>query len=95
VVDADEVRRIAALARLSLEPQTVETLRVQLASILAFVAMLDDVDVSGVPPTFRTVSEGQPPRADDATPSLGTDRALASAPDAERGHFRVPRVIDP
>src|SRR3954468_6403118 len=32
-------------------------------------------------------------RADDPTPSLGADAALAAAPEAEDGRFRVPQIL--
>jgi aspartyl-tRNA(Asn)/glutamyl-tRNA(Gln) amidotransferase subunit C len=33
-------------------------------------------------------------RADEPRPSLSPEEALANAPDQDRNHFRVPRVIE-
>jgi len=94
-VEADDVRRIVELAKLRLDDTTVETFRAQLGSVLDYVAMLDEIDVRNVPPTFRAIDDGQPVRPDECRPSLSPERALANAPDAAEGHFRVPNVLDP
>lgn len=92
-IDAAEVIRIASLARLDLDPAAVEKLRSQMQTLLDYVAMLETVDVDQVPPTAHTREERQPYRPDETVPSLPREVALASAPDAAAGHFRVPRVL--
>ena len=93
-VDAEEVRRIAALARLQLGSDEVERLRTELQAILDYVTVLDTVDLDEVAPTARPPLSRQPLRADDPEPSLSPRRALGGAPRAARGHFRVPRVLE-
>ena len=90
----DEVLRIAKLANLELD--TVDdSLADSLRSILDYVSMLDEVDVSGVEPTrFGAVGDSCV-REDEPRPGLTADEALRNAPDGADGHFRVPRVIDP
>jgi len=88
-----EVIRIARLAHLDLDPETVPELARQLRAILDYVALLDEVAVEAVPPTAGASGERQPLRADDPVPSLPQERSLANAPDAAEGHFRVPRVL--
>ena len=48
-VDKDTVRRIAQLARLALEEERVEPMASELNGILAWVELLKEVDVEGVP----------------------------------------------
>lgn len=93
-VDAAEVRRIAELASLELDPKTIETLRRELQSILDHVAILAEVDVSAVPPSRAHRSAATRLRDDVVQPSLATEQALANAPDSGSGHFRVPRVLE-
>jgi aspartyl-tRNA(Asn)/glutamyl-tRNA(Gln) amidotransferase subunit C len=93
-IDSAEVRRIAALANLELDAETIEIFRDQLQSILDYVAMLDELDVSSIPPTAYSVERRQPLREDEAQPSLRIEQALENAPGAAAGHFRVPRVLD-
>ena len=92
-IDSGEVRRIAALARLDLDDETVETFRHQLQAILDHVAMLDSLGVDRIPPTSHARAESTPLRADEVQPSLTESEALRNAPDAAAGQFRVPKVI--
>ena len=92
-IDTKEVLRIAALAHLEIDSSSVETFRQQLKQILDHIAVLEELDVSGVPPTTHPLGRGQPARGDDVRPSLRAEDALANAPDAADGYFRVPRVL--
>jgi aspartyl-tRNA(Asn)/glutamyl-tRNA(Gln) amidotransferase subunit C len=90
----DEVRKVAHLARLALADGEDETMRAQLEQILAYMAELDAVDVSGVEPTYHAIPLDAPLRADVIRPSLPRDEALSAAPAAEEGGFAVPKVLD-
>lgn len=92
-IDSEEVRRIAALARLKLDPETVEQFREQLKSILEHVALLDALGVEGVAPTAHPLNARQPLRPDEEAPSLSQAESLGPAPDSAAGHFRVPKVL--
>jgi aspartyl-tRNA(Asn)/glutamyl-tRNA(Gln) amidotransferase subunit C len=48
-----EVAHVARLARLSLSDEELERMRSQLSDILAYIELLQEVDVAGVPPTAR------------------------------------------
>lgn len=99
---ADDVRRIAALAELSLSPAEVEHFSTQLTAILAYAETVQRVDTTGVEPMSHplglalTASDGAG-RADEIRPCADRGEVLAGAPDAAReaGLFRVPRVINP
>lgn len=92
-IDADEVRRIAALAHLDLDPATVEAFRHQVGAVLDYVAVLEELDVSDVAPMAHALEGTRPWREDAVVASLSQDEALRNAPDARAGHFRVPRVL--
>jgi aspartyl-tRNA(Asn)/glutamyl-tRNA(Gln) amidotransferase subunit C len=91
----EEVRHIAALARLDLTPPEVDQFADQLSAILAYAAEVERVDTTGVPPTSHPLGAAPVWRGDAITPGLDRDRALAAAPDANReaGLFRVPKVL--
>ncbi len=93
ITDKD-VRHIAKLARLKVDDAEVEKLADELGSILGYIKKLEELDVAGVEPTSHVLDLYSVTRADEARPSLGTERALANAPEAEHGHFKVPRVIE-
>jgi aspartyl/glutamyl-tRNA(Asn/Gln) amidotransferase C subunit len=90
-IDVAEVRRIALLARLEPERLDLETLCVQLGSILDHVARLDEA-ATGVSAETRPVARTRL-RPDERTEGAGADEALRPAPDRGSGHFRVPRVL--
>jgi aspartyl-tRNA(Asn)/glutamyl-tRNA(Gln) amidotransferase subunit C len=92
---AIDVRRIAALARLALTPDEIDLFSTQLASILAYATIVQEVDTTGVPPTSHPLSDEPRWREDAAVPSLPRDEVLANAPDVatRAGLFRVPKVL--
>jgi aspartyl-tRNA(Asn)/glutamyl-tRNA(Gln) amidotransferase subunit C len=92
-IDREEVRRIAELARLALEPAELETYREQLGSILEYVALLDEVDLDSSPVRESTAAEPTVQRPDTRLPALSQAEALKNAPVRAEGHFGVPRVL--
>lgn len=89
-----EVAHVARLARLSLRPEELETMRSQLSNILAYIELLQEVDVSGVEPTAQVTGLTTVLRPDVVTEQLERDQALANAPDKRDGLFRVRAVFD-
>lgn len=49
-ITAEDVRKVAQLARLALPEERIATYTVQLERILDYVAHLEQVDTEGVPP---------------------------------------------
>jgi aspartyl-tRNA(Asn)/glutamyl-tRNA(Gln) amidotransferase subunit C len=92
----DEVRRIAALARLRLSADEERTFAVQLSAILDHVRQLEELDVSGVEPMTHALAAGEAPepRPDAVEAGLSPEEALASAPAREGTCFKVPRIIE-
>lgn len=89
-----EVEHVARLARLRLSPAELEQMRAQLSNILDYIAMLQEVDVTGVPTTAQVTGLLSVTRPDLVTGKLTRDQALANAPDAQDGMFRVRAVFE-
>lgn len=89
----EEVRHVAMLARVGLTDVEVETMRVHLAQLLDYIAMLDEVDTSTVEPTAQVLAQSNVLRADVARASLAPQEVLANAPRKEEHFFRVPAVM--
>lgn len=89
-----DVEHVARLARLALTDDEVERLTVDLAAVLDHAADVAALDLDGVPPTAHPLPLRNVLRADEVRPSLDRDEVLASAPEAEDGRFRVPRILD-
>jgi aspartyl-tRNA(Asn)/glutamyl-tRNA(Gln) amidotransferase subunit C len=90
----DEVRRIAALARLRLTPEEEGTFALQLSAILDHVRQLEELDVSKVEPMTHALADVPALRPDEVRESLAPAEALANAPAREGTWFKVPRIIE-
>ncbi len=93
-VDESTVKRIASLARIALPDEEIATLRGELNAILAFVAELDAVDVSGVEPMTAVTPHRMLMRADVVTDGAIADKIVANAAAIHDGYFVVPKVIE-
>ncbi len=92
----DEVRRVAALARLKLSEEEERLFAEQLSAILDHVRELETLDVTGVPPMTHALAEGEAValRPDALVPGLSPEEALGNAPAREGTCFKVPRIIE-
>lgn len=96
ITEAD-VEKVAQLAHLEITKEELKIFAPQMADIVAYVEQLNALDTSNVEPALGGLTpEGEvtdSARDDVAMPSLGQKTALAEAPDAAAGHFRVPKVL--
>lgn len=91
-IDAAAVRKVARLARLSLDDGEVEKYRIDLARILDHVAHLDELPPA--PNRRRLVPGPLRLRADRVTNLPAAEAMLANAPDRQGPFLRVPGVLD-
>jgi len=80
------------LARLGLEPGDEDFYAEQLSGILGAIDRLQEVDTDDIPPTAQVVEVVNQLREDVPHPCLTQEEALANAPAAENGFFRVPSI---
>lgn len=66
----------------------------ELAQILAHAEAIQELDLDDIEPTSHALPLRNVMRPDEVKPSLTQDEALASAPEAEGGRFRVPKIIE-
>jgi aspartyl-tRNA(Asn)/glutamyl-tRNA(Gln) amidotransferase subunit C len=96
-ITRDEVRRVAALARLRLEPEEEARLTADLGHILDAFAKLQSLDTSGVPagsPSLGGEPAATPLRDDVVTNPDAGDDLLANAPAQDGRFFRVPKILE-
>lgn len=89
-----EVTHVARLARLHLSSEELEHMREQLSDILDYIAMLQEVDVVGIPITAQVTGLTSVLRTDVVTGKLTSTQVLANAPDAQDDMFRVRAVFE-
>jgi aspartyl-tRNA(Asn)/glutamyl-tRNA(Gln) amidotransferase subunit C len=89
-----DVDHVARLARLSLSDEEKERMRSQLSAILDSIALLNEVDVSGVPITSQVTGLVNVFSPDVARPSLSLDEVLSNAPAHDEQLFRVKAIFE-
>jgi aspartyl-tRNA(Asn)/glutamyl-tRNA(Gln) amidotransferase subunit C len=92
-ITRDEVAHLARLSRLALDDDELDRFAGQLDVIIAAVARVQEVAATGIPPTTHAADLVNVFRDDVIIAPLGADAALAQAPAAELGRFRVPRIL--
>ena len=92
-VNADDVKKIARLSRLHVEPEQLEPLAGELNGILAWIEQLGEVDVDGVEPMTCALDMAAPLRSDDITDGGVRDQVLATPPKTDDGFYVVPRSV--
>ena len=97
-VTVEEVERVAELAHLKLTPEETGSMLHDLNAILDYVAELNELDTAGVEPLAQVTelldAAGGGLRGDVLAPSLDRATVMAEAPEANRGFFKVPKVIE-
>ena len=94
-ISEETVRHVALLSRLRLGDTEVARFTSELAAVVDFFHSLAGVETEGVPPAAYSICSPGALRADEIGSSLGAERTLANAPEQERQHFRVPKILDP
>ncbi len=89
-----DVEYVTKLARLEVTDTEKEKFTAQLNDILLYIDKLNELDTKGVAPMTHAIAVTNAFREDKVRESLGTERAIANAPDARGEFFRVPKVID-
>jgi aspartyl-tRNA(Asn)/glutamyl-tRNA(Gln) amidotransferase subunit C len=93
-IDRKAVDHVARLARLDLSKSERERMSLELTLILEHAEKIQSLDLDKVEPTAHAVPNRNVMRPDDVRPSLSQEEALANAPEAEDGRFKVPRIIE-
>ena len=88
-----DVRHVATLARLELDEDQIETFTGQLAAVLEHAGDVEALDLADVEPTSHPYPLLNVSRVDQVGATLAVDEALAAAPQAEDGRFRVPTIL--
>ncbi len=93
-LDADEVDKIAHLARLAIDDKDVPEYATNLSNILELVEQMSAVDTTGVEPMAHPLELAQRLREDEVSESNQREHFQECAPKVERGLYLVPKVIE-
>jgi aspartyl-tRNA(Asn)/glutamyl-tRNA(Gln) amidotransferase subunit C len=92
-IQPDEVRTIAALARLRLSEPEIERMTHELDAILEYIDTVKNLDTGNTEPMTHAVPFDCPLRPDEPKPSLSVEEALQNAPRRHDAFFEVPRIV--
>ncbi|MBI1909960.1 MAG: Asp-tRNA(Asn)/Glu-tRNA(Gln) amidotransferase subunit GatC [Deltaproteobacteria bacterium] len=95
---ADDVQKIATLARLEIKEEEIARTAEQLSNILSHVQQLNTLKTDSIEPTAHAVLVPTPFRGDEvvidtAKGDSPKELALANAPDREGNLFKVIKVL--
>lgn len=94
ILTAEEVKKIAYLARLGIEQQDIESYTQDLSNILDLMQQMGKTNTEGVPPMAHPMDQVQRLRQDAITESNDRNNFQAIAPLVEDGLYLVPKVIE-
>ena len=89
-----DVEYVARLARLTLSDEEKDEFAVQLNEILTYMDKLNELDTKDVEPTSHVIPLKNVFRPDEVRESLPREPFLRNAPEAEKGSYKVPRIIE-
>jgi len=89
-----EIGYVAHLARMDFSEDEKGKFTSQINTILMYMDILNRIDTAGIQPVTHAISLNNVLRDDTEKKSIGTEIALANAPDGNMGLFGVPKVIE-
>ena len=92
-VSKDDVAHLAALSSINLSDEELSALTVDLENIIGYIEQLQELDTSGVEPTYQLTGLSNVWRNDDIKPQLEREKLLQLAPDQLDNQVKVPRVL--
>ncbi|MFT4232647.1 MAG: Asp-tRNA(Asn)/Glu-tRNA(Gln) amidotransferase subunit GatC [Leucobacter sp.] len=92
-ITAETVQHLAGLARIALTDAEIESLTSELDSILTSIAKVGEVAGDDVPATSHPIPLSNVMRPDEVADVLTRDEALANAPEAADGMFKVSSIL--
>jgi len=91
---ADQIRQVAHLARLELDPTQVDKYARELSNILDMVGQLAKADTGAAQPMAHPLDMTQRLRPDAVTETDRREAFQAHAPQVQHGLYIVPKVIE-
>jgi aspartyl-tRNA(Asn)/glutamyl-tRNA(Gln) amidotransferase subunit C len=91
---ADDVKKIAYLARLGIEQQDIEAYTHDLSGMLNLMKQMGETNTDDVIPMAHPMDQAQRLRPDAITEQNNRDNFQAIAPQVEAGLYLVPKVIE-
>ena len=93
-ITIDDVKRLAQLSALTVSDKEAESLRRQIGDILGYVEQLNEVDTTGLEPTYQVTELENVTRKDEIKDyGVTKEELLQNAPETEDGQIKVKKVL--
>lgn len=93
-ITTEDIQKIAVMSGLALDPEELEKYRAQFEEILSYVEKLNEVDTSGIEPTYQVTGLKNITRKDVLVDyGVSTEDLLANAPNQQDDQIKVKRVL--
>ncbi|MCX8123582.1 MAG: Asp-tRNA(Asn)/Glu-tRNA(Gln) amidotransferase subunit GatC [Spirochaetes bacterium] len=92
--DESVINKVCELARLELTQQEKQEFARQLEDIIRYVEKINELDTTNVQPADHIVPLSNVFREDTVHQSLSVEEVEKIAPQFEKNHFIVPRIIE-
>ena len=93
-ITREEIQHLASLSNFSLSEEEITSLGADLENILGYISQLDELDVSGIEPTYQVFEMENVWRADEIQPQEASrEDLLALTTESEDNQIKVPKVL--
>jgi aspartyl-tRNA(Asn)/glutamyl-tRNA(Gln) amidotransferase subunit C len=93
MISAEDIRKLADLARIEVIDEQIEPLRKDMEAVLGYISELEKVGVEGevleVAEPYNVLREDSSPH----TAGVYTDAILEEAPKTDKGYIRVKKIL--
>ena len=94
VISDETIEYVGILAKLSLSEEEKEAAKTDMANMLDYIDMLNELDTDGVEPMSHVLPVNNVFREDVVTNENQREAMLSNAPEQKDGCYKVPRTFD-
>lgn len=94
IISDEIIEYTGALAKLMLSAEEKQRVKLEMAKMLDYFDMLNDLDTNGAEPVSHIIPITNVFREDVVENADGSEDALANAPERKGNYFSVPKVIN-
>ncbi|MFA5303756.1 MAG: Asp-tRNA(Asn)/Glu-tRNA(Gln) amidotransferase subunit GatC [Candidatus Nanoarchaeia archaeon] len=93
MIDKEKVRHVAKIARINLTEEEVDKFSRQLNDVIESFAILDELDVEEIAPSFHPIRTENILRDDEVKKCLKKDEIFKLACHKENDYFKAPKIV--
>ena len=94
VISDETIEYVGILAKLSLSEEEKEAAKTDMANMLDYIDMLNELDTDGVEPMSHVFPVNNVFREDVVTNENQREAMLSNAPEQKDGCYKLPRTFD-